>query len=1137
MGRWTLFHRSSVTAPFGLVIMGLWLVLLSPGVSRAQFIDPILIRSGSHDGYGRIVLQFAQKPDYEAEIIDDQLILRFDRPFSANLDGVIAPVGRYVSDAFIDAGQNAIAFVLRDPFDVRAFEAGSSVVVDILDPPEPEPVPAAPSAANQTAAPSPAADAPVSGKLLSVRVGRHPAYHRVVFDWPGRVTYQITPADTRVDIGFNAPARINVANLNRRLPSGVRASVSGTQPLRLSITYPRGTGVRHFLSGPKVVLDLIGNRQTAPPDQPAPQPDPASSTPASPTPASPTPPPEEAAAAPAAPPPSPAPKTEEAPSGQTKDRSAAPTRLVPAALAPKPNTGTVTVRATQNPEYLNLGFEFGGPTNAALWRRAGFIWLMFDRLVTLGLDQIRSDDVVAIGIIEQIDHEFATVARFTAADGVAPVMSFDEESGTWNLRLQRGDTGPVERIAPTIDLDRDTRARLYIPADGAVEVIPVFDPEAGDLLQVTPIPQAAAGIAFPLVYPEFNLLTSHQGVVVAPVADGIDVSADGSGVTISTADGLQVSPEGAVLLVSATARRRTDTGTANPDLIYALEDWGRGGPANFSVELRRLRRAIVEQAANEQGERNAARLDIARLYFANGFGPEANGILKLMERDDPQLLQDLDFIALRGAVSHLAGNHEQAERDLAHPRLDGFKEARLWRAVAASAAGSPARAARDLLASADLLEIYPEQMLLRIGPLLAETALLANNPQGGQEIIDLMLEQDMPEEKRMDILYLQGLLQQDVGELDAALSSWDEVAEGPNRKARAHAIADRTELLLRLSRLTPQEAIEQLDRLRYAWRGDDFELNLLRRLGQLYIANNDYRNGLGTLRQAATFFPTHPDTPDITQQMNDSFKNLYLEDGADTLLPITAIALYDEFKELTPAGEEGDEMIRRLADRLVAVDLLSRAAELLEHQVSFRLEGEEKARIGARLAYVYLRDNKPAETLRVLENSDEPVSDPDLITQRRHLQAKALIGLDRQDEAVALLADDVSEDAERLRVEVFHEQSNWDEKALALERLVGEPPENAETFTADQARNVLDWVSALVLAGDERQLQRVRRRFAMIMAQTPFKDAFRLITSPNEQGLPDYRSLNRKLREVESFKSFMDIYRERLENGTLSELN
>jgi hypothetical protein len=222
---------------------------------------------------------------------------------------------------------------------------------------------------------------------------------------------------------------------------------------------------------------------------------------------------------------------------------------------------------------------------------------------------------------------------------------------------------------------------------------------------------------------------------------------------------------------------------------------------------------------------------------------------------------------------------------------------------------------------------------------------------------------------------------------------------------------------------------------------------------------------------------------------------------------------------------------------LVEVDLLARASELLEHQVTFRLEGAEKSRVGARLAYVYLRDNQPQETLRVLDESAYPDIPLDLDQQRRHLRAKALMSLGRSEDAVALLGDDMTEDAERLRIELHHEDKNWPEKALSLERLIGDPAVLVENFTDEDARNVLDWVSALALAGDERQLQRVRRRYGVMMAESPFKDAFQLITSPQERGLPDYRTLSRKLREVESFKSFMDVYRERLEDGQLSNIN
>ena len=70
--------------------------------------------------------------------------------------------------------------------------------------------------------------------------------------------------------------------------------------------------------------------------------------------------------------------------------------------------------------------------------------------------------------------------------------------------------------------------------------------------------------------------------------------------------------------------------------------------------------------------------------------------------------------------------------------------------------------------------------------------------------------------------------------------------------------------------------------------------------------------------------------------------------------PLTALALYDEYRELTPAGSEGDEMIGRLADRLVGVDLLDRAVALPDHQIKFRLKGEKRAEAGTKLALVHL---------------------------------------------------------------------------------------------------------------------------------------------------------------------------------------
>ena len=44
--------------------------------------------------------------------------------------------------------------------------------------------------------------------------------------------------------------------------------------------------------------------------------------------------------------------------------------------------------------------------------------------------------------------------------------------------------------------------------------------------------------------------------------------------------------------------------------------------------------------------------------------------------------------------------------------------------------------------------------------------------------------------------------------------------------------------------------------------------------------------------------------------------------------------LFYEFKELNPIGEQGDDVIIAIAKRLVRLDLLENAADLLRHQIN-----------------------------------------------------------------------------------------------------------------------------------------------------------------------------------------------------------
>jgi hypothetical protein len=93
---------------------------------------------------------------------------------------------------------------------------------------------------------------------LGVRVGQHKTFTRLVFDWPAVVPYSLTETDRSVTVSFARSARINLVRLRRRLKGGLAnpQASNGAGRLKFKIEKPAGQKVRHFLVGPKVVLDF-----------------------------------------------------------------------------------------------------------------------------------------------------------------------------------------------------------------------------------------------------------------------------------------------------------------------------------------------------------------------------------------------------------------------------------------------------------------------------------------------------------------------------------------------------------------------------------------------------------------------------------------------------------------------------------------------------------------------------------------------------------------------------------------------------------------------------------------------------------------------------------------------------------------
>ncbi len=321
--------------------------------------------------------------------------------------------------------------------------------------------------------------------------------------------------------------------------------------------------------------------------------------------------------------------------------------------------------------------------------------------------------------------------------------------------------------------------------------------------------------------------------------------------------------------------------------------------------------------------------------------------------------------------------------------------------------------------------------------------------------------------------------------------------------------------------LAPAEAIVALDKLRWQWRGDSIELGLLRRLGNLQIAAKDYRNGLQTLRAAVLGFPRAEETRRIHTEMASVFEALFLQGEADALTPIQALGLYYDFKELTPIGAMGDEMVRRLADRLIAVDLLEQAAELLQHQVDRRLDGVAKAQISAKLAAVYLMDKKPEKALATLRASSQTRLPEALAAQRRLLSARALSDLKQYDAALEAFDQDETPEANRLRADVLWAGSRWPEVAAAVEILIEGRHKVATPLDGQDRYDILRAAIAYTMADDETGLGSLRDRFVVLMADTPEAAAFEVVTRAADPGGVAFRDMAKSIAGIDTLDAFL----------------
>ncbi|MEM9966349.1 MAG: tetratricopeptide repeat protein [Asticcacaulis sp.] len=775
----------------------------------------------------------------------------------------------------------------------------------------------------------------------------------------------------------------------------------------------------------------------------------------------------------------------------------------------------VALRAAIIDGGMHIDFPFADQAAAAVFRRGEAVWIVFDREVDLRLPASLKDGKIVR------DANWARNDGFTALRLMAPAsgqLSVNAEGGLWSVRLGgsplKSQTGEV-RIARD---DSSGAPAMTVNLAGARKVAWIRDPAVGDRMAVITAPGPVKPLLSGRLTPEAGLGSTAHGVVVERMTPDITVNVRSDVIEISRPGGLSLSGdnEGG----TSVPVRAAYVPAAYPTLMN-MDNWQVLPPEGFLAHYNLLQAEAADEAAEGAEGPYTSRLDLARFLIGQGLNFEAQGVLELLGRTNPRSLNDPHVRGLLAQAKILSGRLNEARADLMSPVLANDPAAFLWRGYLAAKARDYAAARKAFQSGAGALERFPPVWRTRFAAANAYAALMTGDTKAAAELINYAVTQEVPPLERLEAQLVLAQVIEAQGDKERAMRVYNAVGKASSARISTPAKLRAARLKYELGEMKAEDSLTQMNALRFHWRGDDTEIEIVRTMGDIYLSQGRYRDALEVLRSGGTAFLNHPEALGITQRLNAAFRSLFLEGRADGLQPVEALGLFYDFRELTPVGADGDEMVRRLVRRLVDVDLLDQAADLLEYQVDNRLVGVAKASVATDLASIYLMNRQPEKALQALWKTRNSLLPRAVLSERRVLEARALTELNRTEHALEVLGADKSPEATEVRADVYWHDKAWAKAGDLLEKRLGERWKREGPLSLAEEALLIRAGVAYSLAEDQAGLTRLSTRYGPYAEKAQNRDAIRVALAGMDNGPLDVKDFSLAASQSDSFAGWV----------------
>ncbi|WP_407180215.1 tetratricopeptide repeat protein [Bradyrhizobium sp. STM 3562] len=791
------------------------------------------------------------------------------------------------------------------------------------------------------------------------------------------------------------------------------------------------------------------------------------------------------------------------------------------AAPPPDNAVPAKLDAIRDSDGLRLTFSFAKATPAASFRRGDTVWLVFDSRQPIDVEPIRAKGGAIVGDVSRMALDKGQAIRIRLNRPQMHTLSTDDyASGSkWTLTFADKVLAPPQPLMVVRNITDPAHANIAVPFANPGEMHRITDPDAGDTLLVVTGLAPTRGLIKRQDFVDLMLLDTAQGVVVRPNSDSVVVEVAPDKVIVGKPGGLTISSVDVSAERAATAVRP----------IFDISEWHKNQAGDF---LPRQDALIAAAGTAEPEQRAQARLDLARFYMARGLYAEAAGEAAFALADPTPRMDESVVRMVHAIASILINRPNTALKDLANPVVGNNYDSQLWKGLAYAKQGKWADAREKLKNVEFAIAALPVE-LQRLVTMDAMRACLEVRDFAGAAKRRAELEVvGVPPEIKPMAMVLYGRLAEALGQERDALDDYGFAIASSDRAAAAEAMLRQVALLQKRDEINQADVLKQLETLSVTWRGDSIEVQTLAKLAKLYGDAARYSDSLGAARMATRLDPNSEASRQAQDAAQALFSDIFLTAKGDEMPPIDALSLFYEFRELTPIGRRGDEMIRRLSDRLVAVDLLDQAAELLQYQIDKRLEGAARAQVAAKLAMVYLTNRKPDRALTALNSTRIADLNGELRAQRLLLEARAQSDIGRHDLALDIISNISGREAIRLRSDIYWAARRWREASEQIELYYGDRWRDFKPLNPAEKADVIRAVVGYALAEDAIGLARFREKYVPLMSGEADKVAFDIASRPAASNSGEFTEIAKMAASVDTLDGFLREMKNRFPDAT-----